>query len=89
MNDTPAIETPAGEDALFEQVVLRRLLELHPIQPTRDELVREIGCGEADFATTDAVERALQQLTATGLVNRNGEVLVPSRAALRFYELLE
>jgi hypothetical protein len=56
---------------------------------TVGELVREISDGPADFAATDPVERAVGQLSAAGLVHRSGDMVLPSRAALRFYELLE
>ncbi len=78
------------EDAKIEAAVLRQLLALHPVQLTLDELVRELGGEEeAGFALKDAVERAVRELSAAGLVHRSGEVVLPSRAALRFEELLE
>jgi hypothetical protein len=78
------------EDAKIEAAVLRQLLALHPVQLTLDELVRELGGEEEDgFALRDAVERAVRELGAAGLVHRSGEVVLPSRAALRFEELLE
>jgi hypothetical protein len=83
------IGAPSAEDASIEAAVLRQLLALHPIQLTFAELVREM-TGEAnDFARKDAVERAVRELAAAGLVHRNGDVVLPSRAALRFYELVE
>jgi hypothetical protein len=80
---------PSAQDMTIEAVVLRQLLALHPIQLTVGELAREIGGEAADFAQTDAVERAIDQLAVTGLLHVNGNVVLPSRAALRFYELLE
>ncbi len=79
---------PLAEDTATEAAVLGQLLELHPIQLTFAELVREMCGGPTDFARTDAVERAVRQLGAAGLVHRHGDVVLPSRAALRFYELL-
>lgn len=80
--------SPNAQDKTIEAAVLRQLLALHPIQLTVGELVREIGGQAGDFAQTDAVERAVGELAAAGLVHRNGEVLIPSRAALRLDELL-
>ncbi|HEY5815038.1 MAG TPA: hypothetical protein VIS95_01700 [Solirubrobacterales bacterium] len=78
------------EDAKIEAAVLRQLLALHPVQLTLDEVVREIGGEEeGDFDLWDAVERAVRELAAAGLVHHSGEVVLPSRAALRFEELLE
>jgi hypothetical protein len=82
------IRGPVEEDAVLEAAVLRQLLALHPIQLTAGELVREIAGGRGDFALQDAVERAVRDLAATGLVHRSGDVVLPSRAALRFEELL-
>jgi hypothetical protein len=89
MDETTKKPTPAAADATIEAAVLRQLLALHPVQLTFVELVREISGGPTDFAPTDAVERAVLHLGAAGLVNRNGDLVLPSRAALRFYELLD
>jgi len=80
--------TPNTDDATTEAAVLRQLLALHPVQLTREELVREVAGDSDEFAATDAVERAIRELSATGLVHGSGDVVLPSRAALRFDELL-
>ena len=77
------------EDAKIEAAVLRQLIVLHPIQLTLDEVVREVAGEDEGFATRDTVERALHELGAAGLVHRSGEVMMPSRAALRCEELLD
>lgn len=82
------IRTNAEEDATVEAVVLRRLLALHPAQIVFDELLREIDVNPEDFAQRDAVERAVRDLAAAGLLHRREEFVIPSRAALRFDELL-
>lgn len=76
------------EDAALEATALQQLLALHPVQLTLTELVREIAGEVGSFALEDAVERAVRDLAAAGLVHRNGDVVLPSRAALRFDELL-
>ena len=83
------IRTTAAEDAAIEAAVLRQLLALHPIQLTSGELIREIAGEDAGFAQTDAVERAVKQLAADGLAHRSGELVLPTRAALRMDELFE
>jgi hypothetical protein len=88
MEDMHEIQTPSADDAAIEAVVLRQLLALHPIQLTLGEVVREIAGDGEDFALKDAVERAVRDLTAAGLVHCSGEVVLPSRAALRFEELV-
>lgn len=83
------IRTPAEQDAAIEAAVLRQLLALHPVQVTVDELHRELGIDPEDFAQRDAIERAVQDLAAAGLLHRFEDFAIPSRAALRFDELME
>ena len=73
----------------IESVVLRQALVLHPSQATVDELVLEIAADPLDFAERDAIERAVRDLARSGLLHRNGDFVFPTRAALRFDELLE
>jgi hypothetical protein len=87
-DDAQDIRTPAEEDAATEAAVLNQLLTLHPIHITYDELLREIAGESDDFARRDAIERAVRDLAATGLLHRNENLVLPSRAALRFDELL-
>lgn len=88
MDEMDAIRTTDIEDTMIEAAVLRQLLVLHPIQLTLADLKREIAGATNDFALNDAVERAVHELSAAGLVLRNGEVILPSRTALRCDELL-
>jgi predicted transcriptional regulator len=88
MMGTGQTRTPNADDAAIEAAVLRQLLALYPVQLTIGETVREIAGETDDFALRDAVERAVRELVASGLVHRSGEVVLPSRAALRFEELL-
>lgn len=82
------IRTPIEDDAAIEAAVLRQVLALHPVQITFGELLREVAADPERFAECDAVERAVRDLTAAGLLHRSGDVLLPSRAALRCDELL-
>jgi hypothetical protein len=77
------------EDEDVEALVLRQLLDLHPTQLTLTELVREIGGNRGGFAERDAIERAVRELAAVGLLHRGDEFVTPKRAALRFSELLD
>lgn len=81
--------TTWAEDETMESAVLRQLLDLHPTRLTLEELAREFGGDGGSFAERDAVERAVRQLTGAGLVHRGEEFVAPSRAALRFSELLD
>ena len=78
----------SAQDAAMEGAVLRQLLVLHPAPASFEELLREVAADPADFAQRDAVERAVRELQAAGLLRQSGEHILPSRAALRFDELL-
>jgi hypothetical protein len=80
--------TTKAEDAAVESAVLMRVLDLHPSQVTLAELIREIGGEQPGFAERDAIERAVRDLAGAGLLHRNDEFVLPTRAALRFDELL-
>jgi hypothetical protein len=82
------IRTPVVDDAAYEALVLRQLLTLHPVQVTFEELLREIAVEPEDFAVRDAVDRAVRDLAAAGLAHRREDFVLPSRAALRFDELM-
>jgi hypothetical protein len=79
---------PSKEDVVVETAVLQQLLFLHPAQLSLEELLRELAGEEREFGERDAVERAVRDLEAAGLLHRSGELLGPSRAARRFDELL-
>lgn len=87
MDDEGHIRSTAGADAALESAVLQYVLSLHPARAGFDELLRELG-EDADFARRDAVERAVRDLAGAGLLRRDGAVIAPTRAALRFDELL-
>jgi hypothetical protein len=88
VEDIDDIRTPAEDDAVVEAAVLRHLLVLHPVQITFDELLRELAVTPEDFSQRDAIERAVRDLAAAGLLHRRQDFVIPSRAALRFDELL-
>lgn len=93
MNVCDESKTTLAEDESVESAVLRQLLELHPTRLTLAELIRELG-GDKDedgdgFAARDAVERAVRDLGAVGLLHRDARFVEPTRAALRFSDLLD
>lgn len=88
MVDGDDIRVTAANDAKFEAAVLGQLLALHPVQLTLDELLLAVAVDPGDFTQRDAVERAVRELQAAGLLRQSGELILPSRAALRFDELL-
>lgn len=75
-------------DTEVEATVLRQLLLLHPTQVTVEELIVDLAADPSHFAERDAIERAVRELARAGLAHRSGEFAIPSRAALRFNELL-
>jgi hypothetical protein len=81
--------TPMTEDAATESAVLQQVLDLHPVLVTLEELVREVGGESPDFAERDAIERAVRDLIGAGLLHSHEVFIVPTRAALRFSELLD
>jgi hypothetical protein len=83
------IRSPTQADAAVEAAVLRQVLALHPLQLTFEELLRDVAGESGDFAERDAVERAVRELAAAGLLHRNHDFVVPSRAAIRFDELFD
>lgn len=89
MDEIEDSRTPATEDAATEAAVLRQVLDLHPVLVTIPELVREVGGESPDFAERDAIERAVRDLTGAGLLHSHDSLLLPTRAALRFNELLD
>lgn len=81
--------TTEAEDAATESAVLLRVLDLHPAQLTLPELIRDVGGEGAEFRQRDAIERATRELTGAGLLHRQGEFVLPTRAALRFSQLTD
>lgn len=81
-------QTPAGNDTATEAAVLQQLLFLYPAQVSFGELLREIADEPDRFEQRDGVERAVRELGAAGLLRREGELVLPTLAALRCDELL-
>ncbi|HEV7614971.1 MAG TPA: hypothetical protein VGO36_01925 [Solirubrobacterales bacterium] len=88
MDETEDSRTPMDVDDATESAVLQQLLALHPAQVTAAELVREVGGESPGFAERDAIERAVRDLGGAGLLHTREGFVIPTRAALRFSELL-
>lgn len=80
--------TTASQDAEAQAMVLLRLVELAPAQLTEAELSLELYGEHPEFHQHDALERAIQDLIGYGLAHRVGVVLIASRSAQRFAELV-
>lgn len=70
------------QDAQAQDAVLGVVLDQHPAALTGDEIAHEFGDGEGD-----RIERAIRDLAAAGLLRREGESVLPTRAALHFDSL--
>jgi len=89
MNVCDESKTTLAEDESVEAAVLQQLLELHPTRLTLAELTRELAGSRGGFAERDAIERAVRDLSAAGLVHRSEQFVEPTRSALRFSDLLD
>jgi len=85
--DPDADSTQAADDR-DQAAVLAYVLALHPAQLTVLDLIREVTAGATELGESDRMERAIRDLTGAGLLHCPGGLVVPSRAALRFDELL-
>jgi creatinine amidohydrolase/Fe(II)-dependent formamide hydrolase-like protein len=74
-------------DSHAEHVVLQHLLAVHPDVVTVQELIREIEGEAVDFETRDAIRRAARDLSGVGLVHFRGDLVWPTRAALRYEQI--
>ncbi len=79
--------SPAGEDLRDERAVLVHVVEAHPATLKLSDLTRELSDPE-DFTERDRIERAVRELSKGGLLFRAECGVLPTRAALRAYELL-
>lgn len=76
-------------DVATESALMQLLLDLHPTLLTVGEIVREIAGEDPAFAERDSIERAVRDLSGAGLLHYKEEFAIPTRAALRFNELLD
>jgi hypothetical protein len=83
------IRKTADEDRAQEAAVLQHVLALHPTAITVEELVRELDPKRDSFGKRDAIERAVRDLAGAGLLHRSESLVLPTRAALRFDQLLD
>jgi hypothetical protein len=88
--DDERAATTAELDDRDQAAVLRYVLSLYPETLTLDELVREmIGFSSPQSSERDAVERAVRDLVAVGLLHKEGSRVIPTRAAATFHSLYE
>jgi hypothetical protein len=73
---------PHKEDDLYEESVLRHVLNRQPTILRMCDLIREVRPIPSDCGPRDAVERAVRELVKAGLLHRQGEVVLPTPAAV-------
>jgi hypothetical protein len=84
-SDCPSNE---AQDLRDQGSILIHVLTLYPTHLRLSELIQEVSAGAADFAQRDAFERAIRDLVGVGLLFRSDGLVLPTRAALRFNEIL-
>lgn len=82
-------ETNATQDLRDQGAVLVHVLTLHPTHVRFAELIREMTAGSAEFRDVDRVRRAVSDLIGVGLFFKSAELVLPTRAALRFNEIVD
>jgi hypothetical protein len=88
--DSEGASTTAEQDLRDQAAVLRHVLSLYPQTLTELELLKEMTGGlEGTYAEIDEHRRAVRDLAAGGLLNIEGTLVVPTRAAVLFHELAE
>jgi len=87
MHDQRKAVDNASGDLQDERVVFVHLIEAFPQALRLSDVIQELG-GSEDFGRRDAIERAVRELMRGGLLFRCSGVVLPTRSALRAYELL-
>lgn len=82
-------KTPPKYDvAVVEAVLLKEAVELHPRSPTDTELWSRIVGDTEDTREVETAKQAIRSLREIGLlVDREDEIVEPTRAALRAVSL--
>lgn len=86
MHDQPKAADNAAEDLRTERTALIHVVEVYPATLRLSDVIRELGDPD-DFAKRDGIERAVRELVKSGLLFRAECGVLPTRAALRAYEL--
>lgn len=82
-------QSNAAQDLRDQGAVLVRVLALHPAHLRATELIHEVTAGSADFKDLDRFRRAVADLIGVGLLFESAELIMPTRATLRFNEITE
>jgi hypothetical protein len=80
------VVTALQEDLRDEVAVINHVIETQPQALRLSDLIRELGDSDK-FKERDRIERAVGHLVATGLLFRCQGAVLPTRQAVRAYEL--
>jgi hypothetical protein len=83
----PAADNAAA-DRREEGAVLRHVIAAHPATLLLSDLIRELS-DPGDFCERDGIERAVRELVRGGLLFRCEGTVLPTRAALYLFDVLE
>ncbi len=86
--DDGGTATTAAQDRHDQGIVLVHIVHHYPTHFRVSNLVRELTDGSKEFEERDRIERAARDLIAVGLLFRCDGLVLPTRAALTFYEVL-
>jgi hypothetical protein len=78
---------PRDENKRLASALLLHLVMLHPMALAQADLVEELNAEPGDPDAWAAVDALLEELSADGLIERRDGRVLPTRAALRSYEL--
>jgi hypothetical protein len=87
--DQPGVRSNAAQELHDQGVVLIHVLSIYPTHLRLLELVRELTDGSGSFEEGDRIERAVRDLIGVGLLFRCEGLVLPTRAALRFNQILD
>jgi hypothetical protein len=78
------------DDDRTQASVLKEVLWMYPEPITLAELTREMTVASTEFGEQDRIRAAVRDLIANGLLyKRDDDLVIPTRAAVRFYTLFE
>jgi hypothetical protein len=78
-----------AQDITDQGIVLMHVLDLHPVNLIVPQLVSGLTADTEAFADGDRYERAVRDLVSVGLLRIHRGLIVPTRPALRFSEIME
>jgi hypothetical protein len=78
-----------AQDIKDQGIVLMHVLDLHPVNLIVPQLVTGLTADTEDLAEGDRYARAVRDLVGVGLLRIHRGLIVPTRPALRFNEIME